>query len=354
MKTITYNQIESAVESLVTACSEITPSCVAAMEGALERETDPNAKTAIGMLLENAALAKAKGLAVCQDTGMAVFFVRLGQDVHIEGGLLQDAIDDGVRAGYAKNGYRASVLDPISRKNTKDNTPAIVHIELVLGDKLEITFLPKGFGSENMSRLFMLKPSQGVEGIKDCVVQAVKEGAKRPVTVKMRAGVESGKPVAVECALAAQKGGASAVCVHPRYREQFYSGEADHSITKAVKEALDIPVIANGDITDLRSLAGVRDLTGADGFMIGRGALGRPWIFSELNDGNGAHDVKADIYEHIAVLRKYMCDFTVANVMKLQLCYYAKGGRDAKAVRVEIGKAKSIDDIFDIVEKYFA
>ncbi len=185
------------------------------------------------------------------------------------------------------------------------------------------------------------------------IVQAVKEGAKRPVTVKMRAGVDSGKPVAVECALAAQKGGASAVCVHPRYREQFYSGEADHSITKAVKEALDIPVIANGDIIDLRSLAGVRDLTGADGFMIGRGALGRPWIFSELNGGNGAHDVKADIYEHIAVLRKYMCDFTVANVMKLQLCYYAKGGRDAKAVRVEIGKAKSIDDIFDIVEKYF-
>lgn len=186
------------------------------------------------------------------------------------------------------------------------------------------------------------------------IVQAVKEGAKRPVTVKMRAGVETGKPVAVECALAAQKGGASAVCVHPRYREQFYSGEADHSITRAVKEALDIPVIANGDITDLPSLARVRDLTGADGFMIGRGALGRPWVFAELNGGDGNHDVKADIYEHIAVLRKYMCDFTVANVMKLQLCYYAKGGRDAKAVRVEIGKAKSVDDIFDIVEKYFS
>lgn len=186
------------------------------------------------------------------------------------------------------------------------------------------------------------------------IVQAVKEGAKRPVTVKMRAGVETGKPVAVECALAAQKGGASAVCVHPRYREQFYSGEADHSITRAVKEALDIPVIANGDITDLPSLARVRDLTGADGFMIGRGALGRPWVFAELNGGDGTHDTKADIYEHIAVLRKYMCDFTVANVMKLQLCYYAKGGRDAKAVRVEIGKAKSIDDIFAIVEKYFS
>lgn len=186
------------------------------------------------------------------------------------------------------------------------------------------------------------------------IVQAVKEGAKRPVTVKMRAGVEKGNPAAVECALAAQKGGASAVCVHPRYREQFYSGEADHTITKAVKDALDIPVIANGDITDAASLARVEELTHADGYMIARGALGRPWIFSELVGGDGAHDTKADICEHIAVLRKYMSDFTVANVMKLQLCYYAKGGRDAKSVRVEIGKAKSIDDIFAIVESHFS
>ena len=185
------------------------------------------------------------------------------------------------------------------------------------------------------------------------VVQAVREGAKRPVTVKMRAGVESGKPNAVECALAAQKGGASAVCVHPRYREQFYSGVADHTITKAVKEALDIPVIANGDIVDLQSLERVRDITGADGFMIARGALGRPWIFAELQGKDASHDTGRDIYEHISVLKKYMSDFTVANVMKLQLCYYAKGGRDAKAVRVEIGKAKAIEDIFAIVEKYF-
>ncbi len=186
------------------------------------------------------------------------------------------------------------------------------------------------------------------------IVQAVREGAKRPVTVKIRAGVEYGKPLAVECALAAQKGGASAVCVHPRYREQFYSGEADHTITKEVKQALRIPVIANGDITDEHSLKRVQDITHADAFMIGRGALGRPWIFARLNDKDAAHDVKADIYEHIGVLREYMNDFTVANVMKLQLCYYAKGGRDAKAVRVEIGKAKTIDDIFAIVEKYFS
>ena len=180
MKTITYNQIVNSVENLVTACSEITPSCVKAMQTALENESGQNAKFALRMLLDNASLAKEKGLAVCQDTGMAVFFVRLGQDVHIEGGLLTDAIDEGVRVGYSKNGYRASVLDPISRINTKDNTPAIVHIDLAEGEDLEIEFLPKGFGSENMSRLFMLKPSQGVEGVKDCIVQAVEEAGANP------------------------------------------------------------------------------------------------------------------------------------------------------------------------------
>lgn len=180
MKTITYKQISSAAENLVTACSRVTPSCIRAMTAALEKESNQNAKAAISMLLSNAALAEENGLAVCQDTGMAVFFVRLGQDVHVEGGLLTDAINEGVHNGYEKNGYRASVLDPITRKNTKDNTPAIVHIELVEGDDLQITFLPKGFGSENMSRLFMLKPSQGVEGVKDCIVQAVKEAGANP------------------------------------------------------------------------------------------------------------------------------------------------------------------------------
>ena len=180
MKTITYNQIVNSVENLVTACSEITPSCVKAMQTALENESGQNAKFALRMLLDNASLAKEKGLAVCQDTGMAVFFVRLGQEVHVEGGLLTDAIDEGVRVGYSKNGYRASVLDPISRINTKDNTPAIVHIDLAEGEDLEIEFLPKGFGSENMSRLFMLKPSQGVEGVKDCIVQAVEESGANP------------------------------------------------------------------------------------------------------------------------------------------------------------------------------
>lgn len=185
------------------------------------------------------------------------------------------------------------------------------------------------------------------------IVQAVNEGGSRPVTVKMRAGIEIGKPLAVECALAAQKGGASAVTVHARYREQYYSGECDHTITKAVKDALDIPVIANGDIVDRQSLDKVAAITGADGFMIGRGALGKPWIFAELQGKDDSHDVKALIMEHIDVLREFMPDFTVANVMKLQLCYYARGGRNAKAVRVEIGKAKSLEDTFEIIDEFF-
>lgn len=205
----------------------------------------------------------------------------------------------------------------------------------------------KVFGNGDGSAL-MANPSLITE-----IVQAVSEGAKRPVTVKMRSGIEIGKPLAVECAIAAQKGGASAVTVHPRYREQYYSGDCDYSIIRDVKNAVGIPVIANGNITDAQSLENVRKITGADGFMIGRGALGRPYIFAELRDEKPEIDVKSLIYEHISVLREFMADFTVANVMKLQLCYYARGGKNAKAVRVEIGKAKSLDDIFAIVETYF-
>ena len=205
----------------------------------------------------------------------------------------------------------------------------------------------KVFGNGDGSAL-MANPSLITE-----IVQAVSEGAKRPVTVKMRSGIEIGKPLAVECAIAAQKGGASAVTVHPRYREQYYSGDCDYSIIRDVKNAVDIPVIANGNITDAQSLENVREITGADGFMIGRGALGRPYIFAELRGEKPEIDVKSLIYEHISVLREFMADFTVANVMKLQLCYYARGGKNAKAVRVEIGKSKSLDDIFAIVETYF-
>ena len=184
------------------------------------------------------------------------------------------------------------------------------------------------------------------------VVQAVREGSKKPVTVKMRAGVEEGKPLAVECASEAEKMGAAAVAVHPRYRTQFYSGSADHSITRAVKDAVKIPVIANGDIVDKSSLERVKEESGADIFMIGRGALGRPYIFAELDGRDYEYDRGACVREHIEILRGYLPDKVVANVMKLQLCHYAKGEDFAKTVRVAVGEAKCLNDIFAIVDKY--
>ena len=113
---------------------------------------------------------------ICQDTGMAVFFLEIGQDVHFEGINLDDAINEGVRQGYKEGYLRKSVVgDPILRENTKDNTPAIIHYSIVPGDKVRITFAPKGFGSENMSRIFMLKPADGIEGVKEAIINAVKE-----------------------------------------------------------------------------------------------------------------------------------------------------------------------------------
>ena len=175
-----FEDIVNAVEELTSACCGVHPSLERATRAAFERESEPSAAFALDMLIKNAELAKREGLPVCQDTGMACFFVKLGQDAHISGGLLVDAVNEGVRRGYKKRGLRASVLDPISRKNTGDNTPAVIHISLVEGDKLDITFLPKGFGSENMSKLYMLPPSAGIEGVKKCVVEAVKVAGANP------------------------------------------------------------------------------------------------------------------------------------------------------------------------------
>ncbi len=185
------------------------------------------------------------------------------------------------------------------------------------------------------------------------VVQAVKEGSGKPVTVKIRAGVRDGEVLAVDCALAAEKGGADMIAVHPRFREQFYSGKADHTITAEVKKAVGVPVVANGDIFDKSSLDEVRKISGADGFMIARGALGRPWIFAELNGNDYDFDVRQAVAEHIELLRDHLPDKVVANVMKLQLCHYAKNTGNAKAVRTAISTVKSAEDLFALVDEYF-
>lgn len=147
-----------------------------AMKDAVEKEESPLGKQILNQLQENLQIAGADTIPICQDTGMAVIFVEVGQDVHVEGGDLETAINEGVRQGYVEGFLRKSVVsDPIIRENTKDNTPAIIHYSIVSGDKVKITVAPKGFGSENMSRVFMLKPADGIEGVKNAILTAVKD-----------------------------------------------------------------------------------------------------------------------------------------------------------------------------------
>ncbi len=177
MKTIDVKDIINGVEKMCyDACHILSDDMKGALDKAVNDEESPVGRQILGQLQENLVIAREKQIPICQDTGMAVFFVKLGQDVHIEGGLLEDAINEGVRRGYTNGYLRKSVVNcPIERINTKDNTPAVIHYQIISGDKLTITIAPKGFGSENMSRVFMLKPADGVEGIKNAVITAVKD-----------------------------------------------------------------------------------------------------------------------------------------------------------------------------------
>ena len=145
-------------------------------ENAVKNEESALGKQALGQLEENLKVAGEDMIPICQDTGMAVVFINVGQDVHLTGGDITDAINEGVRRGYVEGYLRKSVVkDPIYRENTKDNTPAVIHFNIVPGDKVDITVAPKGFGSENMSRVFMLKPADGIEGVKEAILTAVKD-----------------------------------------------------------------------------------------------------------------------------------------------------------------------------------
>lgn len=169
---ITRNVKEMCIE----ANHYLSPDMDAAMKRAEQEEKAPLGKQILEQLQENLKIAAADMIPICQDTGMAVVFLEIGQDVHLEGGLLEDAVNEGVRQGYTEGYLRKSVVkDPLIRENTKDNTPAIIHTRIVAGDKVKIKVAPKGFGSENMSRIFMLKPAEGIEGVKNAVLTAVKD-----------------------------------------------------------------------------------------------------------------------------------------------------------------------------------
>lgn len=176
MREISVEKITEAVAEICIAANlELSPEMCSRIDDAERDEKNPLAKQILSQMKENMEIAKEDRIPICQDTGMAVFFVEVGQEVHIEGGSLTDAINAGVRKGYEEGYLRKSVVgDPLLRENTKDNTPAIIHYDIVPGDGLKITITPKGFGSENMSKLVMLKPADGVEGVKQVVIDTVK------------------------------------------------------------------------------------------------------------------------------------------------------------------------------------
>ncbi len=176
MKEINASDITAAVSDMcIQANLTLAPDMVQALDTAVETEVSPLGKKILGQLEENLVLAKGEQIPICQDTGMAVFFVRIGQEVHVEGDLTE-AINEGVRRGYTEGYLRKSVVrDPLLRTNTGDNTPAIIHYEVVPGEELSITIAPKGFGSENMSRQYMLKPADGIEGVRNAVIKTVSE-----------------------------------------------------------------------------------------------------------------------------------------------------------------------------------
>lgn len=180
MRTLHTQEISECVYRLARkAGTTLTPACRTALSGAAARE-EGAARFAVDTLIQNAQTAQNEQMPVCQDTGMAVVLLELGQDVHLTGEPLADAVNDGVRRAYEDGYFRKSICDPLTRVNTGDNTPAHLHVEIVQGDTLHVTFLPKGFGSENMSRLYMLTPSEGRKGIIDAIVETVRIAGSRP------------------------------------------------------------------------------------------------------------------------------------------------------------------------------
>ena len=197
---ITKNIKEMCIEANYTLSDDVKNKII---NSAAVEESEIGKKI-LNQLEENMNIADSDNIPICQDTGMAVIFIKIGQDVHITGGNLEDAINQGVREGYIEGYLRKSVVkDPIIRENTKDNTPAVIHYEIIPGDKIEITVAPKGFGSENMSRVCMLKPADGIEGVKNAVIETVKlagPNACPPVVVGVGVGGTFEK-----CALLAKK-----------------------------------------------------------------------------------------------------------------------------------------------------
>lgn len=205
MRTVQTSEVTQNIKEMcIEANHFLTPDMDEALKNAVSSEKSKLGQQILNQLQDNLTIAGEDMIPICQDTGMAVVFMEIGQEVHFEGGSLEEAIHEGVRQGYVEGFLRKSVVkDPLIRENTKDNTPAIIHYDIVPGDKVKITVAPKGFGSENMSRVFMLKPADGIEGVKNAILTAVKDAGPNacpPMVVGVGIGGTFEK-----CALMAKK-----------------------------------------------------------------------------------------------------------------------------------------------------
>ena len=242
LRTVNVKEVTAAIKEMcIEANHFLSEDMAARMKKAVEEEQSPLGKQILTQLQENLQIAGDDMIPICQDTGMAVVFIKVGQKVHFEGGSLTDAINQGVHDGYVDGFLRKSVVkDPILRENTKDNTPAIIHYEIVEGDQIDITLAPKGFGSENMSRVFMLKPADGIEGVKNAILAAVKD-----------AGPNACPPMVVGVGI----GGTFEKCAIM----------AKHALTRNLNEHSDIPYVADLEKEMLERI---------NGLGIGPGGLG--------------------------------------------------------------------------------
>ncbi len=205
MRELDVKEITKAIREMAISINhKLSPDMCELLNNSDKKEESPLGKQILEQLKENMQIASEEMIPICQDTGMAVVFAEIGQDVHFVGGSIEDAINEGVRQGYVDGFLRKSVVnDPILRVNTKDNTPAVIHYSVVSGDKVKLTLSPKGFGSENMSKVYMLKPAQGIEGVKEAVLTAVKEAGPNacpPIVVGVGIGGTFEK-----CAILAKK-----------------------------------------------------------------------------------------------------------------------------------------------------
>lgn len=205
MRTIHTDEITKQIKEMCMQVNiQLSPDVKDALLAGREKEESVIGRQILGQLEENMEIAKENRIPICQDTGMTVVFLKIGQDLHIEGDYLEDAVNEGIRQGYQEGYLRKSVVgDPLIRENTKDNTPGVIHYEIVPGDQLEITVAPKGFGSENMSRVFMLKPADGIEGVRQAILESV-EAAGPNACPPMVIGVGIGGTFE-KCALLAKK-----------------------------------------------------------------------------------------------------------------------------------------------------